>query len=423
MGVFFFILIIGCIADIYIRKQYQKRWIDIKKQDLKDLISRPIGYVLLCYVYSYVSKIGVSIASVISSLFNVDTYIGLLGNGWIGIILRWLRSNGFIDDIVTPVAILRFNDVLSTIVPTLTFIVFFAIVVCIIYCVQLKKRNATIIYLCYYTLMGCSIISVTGVIIEMIEFVKLINAVAEGFTMNGFILFFIIIECLIASLYTIRFHDGFESISKQYQLHYWSWNQIKEKVHLKPSVQDRHINENDIVQIIGIGVFICVFVLAIRCSLSDSSHETVESIRKSAELEVYLSESFSENKALQQQKMEEKIRAFYVNQSITKQYDWSITTTRFYECMRDEAREADIFRACQDCPLGEVIVSNYYGIDNIYEVQLMDEYGNLYLDVIWLMMNVDGELKLDNLIYTNKGSNYNSYLNTNRLHIDYSKYY
>ncbi|MBQ0137002.1 MAG: hypothetical protein KBS40_03250, partial [Bacteroidales bacterium] len=364
-----------------------------------------------------------SIASVISSLFNVDTYIGLFDSGWIGIILRWLRSNGFINDIATPIAILRFNDVLSTIVPILTFVVFFAIVVCIIYCVQLKKQNATIIYLCYYTLMGCSIISVGGVIIEIIEFVRMINAVADGFNMNGFILFFIIIECLSAYIYTNRFHNGFEAISKQHQLHYWSWNQIKEKVHLKTSVQDSYIKEKDIVQIIGIGTFVFLLVFIIKCSLFAGSHEAIESARKSTELEVYLSESFTENKTLQQQKMAEKIQAFYVNLSTTKQYDWSITTTRFYERMKDEAMEADIFRACQDCPSGEVVVSNYYGIDNIYEVQLMDEYGNLFLDVIWLMMNIDGELKLDNLIYTSKGSNYNSYLNTNQLYIDYSKCY
>lgn len=137
MAAFFLIIIFCCIADLCIRKRYQTLWKKATKKDLVGLISQPIGYTILCYIFSVISKLGVAISTAISSLFDVDTYIGLVGDGWVGLALQWLRENGFIEDMVTPVVILRFNEVLSTIVPTLSFIVCIALVlfVLFIYCV------------------------------------------------------------------------------------------------------------------------------------------------------------------------------------------------------------------------------------------------------------------------------------------------
>lgn len=423
MGAFFLIIIFCCIADFCIRKRYQTLWEKATKKDLTGLISQPIAYTILCYIFSVISKLGVAISTAISSLFDVDTYIGLVGDGWVGLALQWLRENGFIEDMITPVVVLRFNEVLSTIVPTLSFIVCIAVVVCIIYLLCLKKLNASVIYLCYYTLMGCSVIATVGIIIETIEFIRIIQASIEGFHMNGFIVFLAIVEFLCAYLFTKRFRKGLASISKQYPLQYWTWNQVKVKFHMKPSSVNKHIGEVSILRIIGVVVFISLLIIAaITLFQTNSNHKSTNSSEYSncsiSEVEDSLpQEPTKEEYDIIQNTMEEKIMEFYINHLTTGKYDWSMTTSRFYEYMNEA--DWDIYMACQDCPSIDVTVHKIIEMDNAYDIQLLDEQGKLYLELVWLMAETGDGVKLDNIIYTSRGYNYNSYVNTDRPFINY----
>jgi len=119
--------------------------------------------------------------------------------------------------------------------------------------------------------------------------------------------------------------------------------------------------------------------------------------------------------------VEDQITDFYKRLESEERYDWSITTNRFHQHMRGHATEWDIFRCCQDCPSGQVSVSPFPEMENSYEVKLTDEQGKLFLVLIWIMTEEDGELKLDNIIYTSRGYQYNAYINTDLPYVDYSK--
>jgi len=218
MFIFFLVIVAAIIVNTKVKNKYKEIWPGISPKDLNGLISCPLGYVILCYIYAYITKLGITVSDNISSLFDVDTYIGFLGNGWLGLIAQWLRSEGIIGDIVTPAAIAQYNEVLSIITPFATVIGVGAIGIGILYLTQLKKHNVTILYWCYYSLVACVIVSSVVLLIGITEFASLIRAVINDFNLTGTFIFIITITIACVYRCTSCFRIGIHSLSNCFSL-------------------------------------------------------------------------------------------------------------------------------------------------------------------------------------------------------------
>ena len=99
MTLFFILLIALVVYQFATRKSLSQIYPQFSKVQIRRLSNVPFNFAAWTLLFVLCAYMLSALTSMIGELFNVDNYISLFGGGWLGIILRFLRSNGFIGDI------------------------------------------------------------------------------------------------------------------------------------------------------------------------------------------------------------------------------------------------------------------------------------------------------------------------------------
>ena len=101
--ILFFILLIALVVYLFMTKTaVRQAYPQFNRLQVTRLVDAPFlfaSFSLLAVLSAHALS---SLTGMIGELFNVDNYIGLFGGGWLGMILRSMRSNGVIGDIQEP---------------------------------------------------------------------------------------------------------------------------------------------------------------------------------------------------------------------------------------------------------------------------------------------------------------------------------
>ena len=177
MTLFFILLIALVVYQFSTRKKLAQTYRQFDRNQIKRLSNAPFYLTSWALLFIFVAYALSALTGMIGELFNVDNYISLFGGGWLGLILQFLRSSGFIGDIQEPIVLMQYRGTISTICSVLLFSGIICIFSLIAYFKELKKPrlNKAAILTYYYLSMACGLTSYILIIWGLYGFNDLMN--------------------------------------------------------------------------------------------------------------------------------------------------------------------------------------------------------------------------------------------------------
>ena len=211
-----------------------------------------------------------ALTGMIGELFNVDNYISLFGGGWLGMILRFMRSNGFIGDIQEPWVLIQYRGTIELIcnVTVASCIVCGLALVGFGTTVKKAKVNTIAFLSSYYLTMACSIVSFASIIWGLVGFDNLLSHKLKD--MNDIILYFIMIFAIFLACGIIwRFMDikKFLALPDRKTM---TWQEVLAKIKINTDKGQKPVEESHIIYItIGLALVISGYVILSTLPVSE----------------------------------------------------------------------------------------------------------------------------------------------------------
>ena len=258
MTLFFILLIALVVYQFTTRKSLSQIYPQFDRRQIRRLTDASFyvtGWALLFILVAY----GLSaLTAMIGELFNVDNYIAIFSGGWLGLILQFLRSNGFIGDIQEPMVLLQYSGTISTICS----ITLFSGIICGAalwgYCRELKKvqLNKTAILTYNYLSMACGLTSFLLIMWGLYEFNDLLNH-AVDFHMEEIYLYLTLFSVGTCGATLFWGRRELKKLFDLPQCESLTWQQVLAKIKINTDKGQKQITEG---QIIGIAVGLSLLV-------------------------------------------------------------------------------------------------------------------------------------------------------------------
>ena len=415
----FFILLIALVVYKYItEKSFRNTYPQLSRNQSRRIYSMPFYFAAWTLVAIIVAYTFSSLTDLFGEVFQVDNYINLFGGGWIGMILRFLRSNGFIGDIQEPMALIHYRGVIALICNVVIVPFTICILAVIAYSRLVKKPqlNFTAILGAYYCSMACGIASFLLLIWAYYGFNELINwKVKEGddiliYLIAGFV--FTLVGAIVWRNWDIK------KFLAQPQCETMTWQQVLATLKIKTDKGQKTVEEWQIVCItIGLALLFSGYVILSTLPVS-AEPEQVEPTN--TEKQVAISPEPEEANIVSVQNDDETCMAIlqkYYTASFDQIEEWGgfeiFETKRFmhytscWDCLVLTSNQD--FGIGDECMRLERIEPNE-NLDHSYIVTVSCGYsGDVPTCVV--MTNDEGTWKIDNI----------SYQPYTKAYIDYSK--
>lgn len=262
MTLFFVLLIALVVYQFMTKRAVRQAYPQLSRLQVTRLVDAPFLFVSWSLLVALTAYALSALTGMIGELFNVDNYISLFGGGWLGIILRFMRSNGFIGDIQEPWVLIQYRG-------TIELIYNMTIASCIV-CglalvgfgttVKKAKVNTTAFLASYYLTMGCSIVSFASIIWGLVGFDNLLSHKLKD--MNDIILYFIMIFTIFLACGIIwRFMDikKFIALPNRETM---TWQEVLAKIKINTDKGQKPVEESHIIYItIGLALVISGYVI------------------------------------------------------------------------------------------------------------------------------------------------------------------
>lgn len=261
MTLFFILLIALVVYQFTTRKSLSQIYPQFDRRQIRRLTDAPFyvsGWALLFILVAYALS---ALTAMIGELFNVDNYIAIFSGGWLGLILQFLRSNGFIGDIQEPMVLLQYKDTISTIY---TITIIFGIIcgaALVGYCRELKKAqlNKTAILTYNYLSMACGLTSFLLIMWGLYEFNNLLNH-AVIFHMEEIYLYFTLLSIGTCGATLFLGRRELKKLFDLPQCESLTWQQVLSKLKINTDKGQKQITEGQIV-----GIALCLSLLVTGC--------------------------------------------------------------------------------------------------------------------------------------------------------------
>ena len=270
MTLFFVLLIALVVYQFMTKRAVRQAYPQLSRLQVTRLVDAPFLFVSWSLLVALTAYALSALTGMIGELFNVDNYISLFGGGWLGMILRFMRSNGFIGDIQEPWVLIQYRGtieliynvtVASCIVCGLALIGFGTIV-------KKAKVNTTAFLSSYYLTMACSIVSFASIIWGLVGFDNLLSHKLKD--MNDIILYFIMIFAIFLACGIIwRFMDikKFLALPDRETM---TWQEVLAKIKINTDKGQKPVEESHIIYItIGLALVISGYVILSTLPVSE----------------------------------------------------------------------------------------------------------------------------------------------------------
>ena len=271
MTLFFILLIALVVYQFSTRKKLAQIYRQFGKNQIKRLSNAPFyvtGWALLFIFVAYALS---ALTGMIGELFNVDNYISLFGGGWLGLILQFLRSSGFIGDIQEPIVLMQYRGTISTICSVLLFSGIICIFSLIAYFKELKKPrlNKAAILTYYYLSMACGLTSYILIIWGLYGFNDLMNH-GVNFHMEEIYIFLSLFFVASCGFTLIKGAIELKKVFDLPQCENLTWQQLLANIKINIDKGRKPITEGQIVGIaLGLSIFVSSCVILSTLPLSE----------------------------------------------------------------------------------------------------------------------------------------------------------
>ena len=268
----FFILLIALVVYQYTtRKKMAQIYRQFDKKQIKRLSNAPFYLTSWALLFIFVAYALSALTGMIGELFNVDNYISLFGGGWLGLILQFLRSSGFIGDIQEPIVLMQYRGTISTICSVLLFSGIICIFSLIAYFKELKKPrlNKAAILTYYYLSMACGLTSYILIIWGLYGFNDLMNHGVK-FHMEEIYIYLSLFFVASCGFTLIKGAIELKKVFDLPQCENLTWQQLLAKIKINTDKGKRPITEGQIVGIaLGLSIFVSSCVILSTLPLSE----------------------------------------------------------------------------------------------------------------------------------------------------------
>lgn len=270
MTLFFILLIALVVYQFMTKRAVRQAYPQFSRLQVTRLVDAPFLFASWSLLVALTAYALSALTGMIGELFNVDNYISLFGGGWLGVILRFMRSNGFIGDIQKPWVLIQYRG-------TIELIYNVAVASCIA-CglalvgfgttVKKAKVNTTAFLSSYYLTMACSIVSFASIIWGLVGFDNLLSHKLKD--MNDIILYFIMIFAIFLACGIIwRFMDikKFLALPDRETM---TWQEVLAKIKINTNKGQKPVEESHIIYItIGLALAISGYVILSTLPVSE----------------------------------------------------------------------------------------------------------------------------------------------------------
>lgn len=270
MTLFFVLLIALVVYQFMTKRAVRQAYPQLSRLQVTRLVDAPFLFVSWSLLVALTAYALSALTGMIGELFNVDNYISLFGGGWLGMILRFMRSNGFIGDIQEPWVLIQYRGTIELIynVTVASCIVCGLALVGFETTVKKAKVNTTAFLSSYYLTMACSIVSFVSIIWGLVGFDNLLSHKLKD--MNDIILYFIMIFAIFLACGIIwRFMDikKFLALPDRETM---TWQEVLAKIKINTDKGQKPVEESHIIYItIGLALVISGYVILSTLPVSE----------------------------------------------------------------------------------------------------------------------------------------------------------
>ena len=270
MTLFFILLIALVVYQFMTKRAVRQAYPQLSRLQVTRLVDAPFLFASWSLLVALTAYALSALTGMIGELFNVDNYISLFGGGWLGMILRFMRSNGFIGDIQEPWVLIQYRGTIELIynVTVASCIVCSLALVGFGTTVKKAKVNTTAFLSSYYLTMACSIVSFASIIWGLVGFDNLLSHKLKD--MNDIILYFIMIFAIFLACSIIwRFMDikKFLALPDRETM---TWQEVLAKIKINTDKGQKPVEESHIIYItIGLALVISGYVILSTLPVSE----------------------------------------------------------------------------------------------------------------------------------------------------------
>ena len=270
MTLFFILLIALVVYQFMTKRAVRQAYPQLSRLQVTRLVDAPFLFASWSLLVALTAYALSALTGMIGELFNVDNYISLFGGGWLGMILRFMRSNGFIGDIQEPWVLIQYRGTIELIynVTVASCIVCGLALVGFGTTVKKAKVNTTAFLSSYYLTMACSIVSFASIIWGLVGFDNLLSHKLKD--MNDIILYFIMIFAIFLACGIIwRFMDikKFLALPDRETM---TWQEVLAKIKINTDKGQKPVEESHIIYItIGLALVISGYVILSTLPVSE----------------------------------------------------------------------------------------------------------------------------------------------------------
>ena len=270
MTLFFILLIALVVYQFMTKRAVRQAYPQLSRLQVTKLVDAPFLFVSWSLLVALTAYALSALTGMIGELFNVDNYISLFGGGWLGMILRFMRSNGFIGDIQEPWVLIQYRGTIELIynVTVASCVVCGLALVGFGTTVKKAKVNTTALLSSYYLTMACGIVSFASIIWGLVGFDNLLSHKLKD--MNDIILYFIMIFAIFLACGIIwRFMDikKFLALPDRETM---TWQEVLAKIKINTDKGQKPVEESHIIYItIGLALVISGYVILSTLPVSE----------------------------------------------------------------------------------------------------------------------------------------------------------
>ena len=270
MTLFFILLIALVVYQFMTKRAVRQAYSQLSRLQVTRLVDAPFLFASWSLIVALTAYALSALTGMIGELFNVDNYISLFGGGWLGMILRFMRSNGFIGDIQEPWVLIQYRGTIELIynVTVASCVVCGLALVGFGTTVKKAKVNTTALLSSYYLTMACGIVSFASIIWGLVGFDNLLSHKLKD--MNDIILYFIMIFAIFLACSIIwRFMDikKFLALPDRETM---TWQEVLAKIKINTDKGQKPVEESHIIYItIGLALVISGYVILSTLPVSE----------------------------------------------------------------------------------------------------------------------------------------------------------
>lgn len=270
MTLFFILLIALVVYQFMTKRAVRQAYSQLSRLQVTRLVDAPFLFASWSLIVALTAYALSALTGMIGELFNVDNYISLFGGGWLGMILRFMRSNGFIGDIQEPWVLIQYRGTIELIynVTVASCVVCGLALVGFGTTVKKAKVNTTALLSSYYLTMACGIVSFASIIWGLVGFDNLLSHKLKD--MNDIILYFIMIFAIFLACSIIwRFMDikKFLALPDRETM---TWQEVLAKIKINTDKGQNPVEESHIIYItIGLALVISGYVILSTLPVSE----------------------------------------------------------------------------------------------------------------------------------------------------------